>query len=193
MMEDEEYYRRYLAGDEAAAEALVEAHADALVLYLNGYLRALNDAEDLMIEAFARVFARERPIRSRGSFRAHLYRTARNLALRQLRRKRLLDGWFVVCVLLQMVLYLISPFMADFTHMNLYIVVDFVLTGFYALLLPLTLREVKRLCSFFCFSYSSRKRSSCCKSSRKRCSRGSTGRFLLRIQPMDQAESGKST
>lgn len=89
MMEDEEYYRRYLAGDEAAAEALVEAHADALVLYLNGYLRDLHDAEDLMIEAFARVFARERPIRSKGSFRAYLYRTARNLALRQLRRKRL--------------------------------------------------------------------------------------------------------
>lgn len=89
MMEDEEYYRRYLAGDEAAAEALVEAHADALVLYLNGYLRDLHDAEDLMIEAFARIFARERPIRSKGSFRAYLYRTARNLALRQLRRKRL--------------------------------------------------------------------------------------------------------
>lgn len=89
MMEDEEYYRRYLAGDEAAAEALVEAHADALVLYLNSYLRDLHDAEDLMIEAFARVFARERPIRSKGSFRAYLYRTARNLALRQLRRKRL--------------------------------------------------------------------------------------------------------
>ncbi len=89
MMEDEEYYRRYLAGDEAAAEALVEAHADALVLYLNGYLRDLHDAEDLMIEAFARIFSRERPIRSKGSFRAYLYRTARNLALRQLRRKRL--------------------------------------------------------------------------------------------------------
>lgn len=57
---------------------------------------------------------------------------------------RALDGWFVVCVLLQMALYLISPFMTDFTHLNLYFVVDFVLTGAYVLLLPLTLREVKQ-------------------------------------------------
>lgn len=57
---------------------------------------------------------------------------------------RALDGWFVVCVLLQMALFLISPFMADFTHFNLYFVVDFVLTGAYVFLLPLTLREVKQ-------------------------------------------------
>ena len=42
-----------------------------------------------MIEAFSQLFAKERPIGGEGSFRAYLYRTARNLAIRHLRGRRL--------------------------------------------------------------------------------------------------------
>ena len=88
-MTDEELYQRYLDNDTAAADLLVQTHSDALMLYINGYLHDIHESEDLMIEAFARLFARPRPIREAGCFRAYLYKIGRNLALRHQRRRRL--------------------------------------------------------------------------------------------------------
>lgn len=79
MVSDETAYRKYLAGDEAAAQLLVERYGDALTLYINGVLGDIHEAEDLMIEAFAHIFARERPIQD-GCFKACLYKIGRNLA-----------------------------------------------------------------------------------------------------------------
>lgn len=76
MVSDETAYRKYLAGDEAAAQLLVERYGDALTLYINGVLGDIHEAEDLMIEAFAHIFARERPIQD-GCFKAYLYKKNR--------------------------------------------------------------------------------------------------------------------
>ena len=82
---DEEAYRRYLSGDEAGAEQLVSKYGDALTNYIGGFVHNAHDAEELMIEAFARLFARERAIYEGGAFRAYLYKIARNLAIRHAR------------------------------------------------------------------------------------------------------------
>lgn len=89
MESDETAYRRYLGGDERGARVLVERYGDPLTFYINGYLRDVHESEDLMIEAFSRIFAKERPIREEGSFKAYLYKTGRNLALRHLQKRRL--------------------------------------------------------------------------------------------------------
>ena len=72
-MTDELLYRRYLSGDEDALGALMERYGTKLTLYLDGYLCDLHEAEDLMIEAFSQLFAKERPIEGEGSFKAYLY------------------------------------------------------------------------------------------------------------------------
>lgn len=46
MVSDETAYRKYLAGDEAAAQLLVERYGDALTLYINGVLGDIHEAED---------------------------------------------------------------------------------------------------------------------------------------------------
>ncbi|MBO6229376.1 MAG: RNA polymerase sigma factor [Ruminiclostridium sp.] len=79
-MTDEELYSRYLAGDTASYDELLIRLGNGLIVYINGYLHNLQDSEDLMIEAFARIMAKRPHIR--GSFKAYLYRTARNLAFR---------------------------------------------------------------------------------------------------------------
>ncbi len=76
---DDELYRRFLAGDVPAYDALLIRYGDNLTWYLCGYLHNLQDSEDLMIEAFARVMAK-RPSIGDGCFKAYLFRTARNLA-----------------------------------------------------------------------------------------------------------------
>ena len=58
---DETAYRRYVDGEERAANLLVEKYSDALTFYINGYIRDMHEAEDLMIEAFARIFAKRTP------------------------------------------------------------------------------------------------------------------------------------
>lgn len=82
MITDETIYQQYLRGETNAADLLVEKYADMLIFYINGYIKDVHEAEDLMIEAFSQIFAKERPITGEGSFKAYLYKTARNLALR---------------------------------------------------------------------------------------------------------------
>ena len=57
--------------------------------------------------------------------------------------ERLIDCWLLLCVGLQLLLYVVSGFMRDFTHFNLYFAVDITLTLSFAALLPLALREVE--------------------------------------------------
>ena len=86
---DEAAYRRYLLGDEAGAEQLVRKYGDALKSYIDGFIHDSHESEDLMIEAFSQLFAKERPIEGEGSFKAYLYKIARHLALRHKQKHRL--------------------------------------------------------------------------------------------------------
>lgn len=90
MPTDDELYRAYLAGDVSAFDALALRHRARLTAYLRALVHNADDAEDLAMETFARLMAKRPGIRA-GGFRAYLYRTARNLALRFLRRRDALD------------------------------------------------------------------------------------------------------
>ena len=67
------------------------------------------------------------------------------LAVWRLRRRGgggLIDCWLLLCVGLQLLLYVVSGFMQDYTRFNLYFAVDITLTLSFTALLPLALREV---------------------------------------------------
>ena len=84
---DDTVYQHFLQGDTASYDELMIRYGDRLTFYLHGYLHDINDAEDLMIEAFARIMAK-RPNIGEGAFKAYLFKTARNLALRHHEQKR---------------------------------------------------------------------------------------------------------
>lgn len=56
----------------------------------------------------------------------------------------LFDLCMLLCVSLQIALYIVSAFMMDFTHFNLYFAVDLTLTSLFVLLLPLAILEVRQ-------------------------------------------------
>lgn len=56
--------------------------------------------------------------------------------------RRLLDFCLLLCVVLQILVYVVSGFMKEFTHFNLYFAVDITLTSSFAALLLLALQEV---------------------------------------------------
>ncbi len=87
MRGDDELYSAFLTGDGSAYDELMIRHGDDLLIYLNGYTHNFHDAEDLMIEAFARIMVKK-PSIGAGNFRAYLFRTGRNLAARFHSRSR---------------------------------------------------------------------------------------------------------
>ena len=72
---DDELYRQFLDGDNRSYEELMIRYGDSLTVYLNGYLHNWQDAEDLMIEAFARVMVKRPVLRVTNGFKASLYTT----------------------------------------------------------------------------------------------------------------------
>ena len=87
MVTDDILYRRYLGGDEDGLSTLMERHGDKLTLYLDGCLHDLHESEDLMIEAFAYLIAKQPRIRD-GGFKAYLYKAARHMALRHKSKRK---------------------------------------------------------------------------------------------------------
>ena len=88
---DDALYRRFLDGDVAALDALIVGQREGLRLYLTAILGDEQDVEDVMVETFARIMVKKPDIRE-GRFKAYLFRSARNHALRQvslLKRRRL--------------------------------------------------------------------------------------------------------
>lgn len=84
---NEELFSSYLEGDGNALRILMERHGDALTLYINGYIHDIHEAEDLMIEAFSRMIS-AKPRLAENGFKSYLYKTARNLAIRHMDKRR---------------------------------------------------------------------------------------------------------
>ena len=78
--DDDALYRQFLQGDTASYDELMIRYGDRLTYYLHGYIHDLHEAEDMMIEAFARIMVK-RPSLGDGAFRAYLFKTGRNLVL----------------------------------------------------------------------------------------------------------------
>ncbi|MCR4720971.1 MAG: RNA polymerase sigma factor [Lachnospiraceae bacterium] len=76
--DDTALYEAFLEGDNSAYDSLMIKYGDALTMYLKGFLESWEDAEDLMIEAFARIMVKKPKIES-DHFKAYLYRIAHNL------------------------------------------------------------------------------------------------------------------
>lgn len=83
---DDILYRRFLDSDAASYDALMLRYGDSLTIYLQAILHDWQDAEDMMIEAFARIMVKKPRIKEE-AFKAYLFKTARNLAFRFLSRK----------------------------------------------------------------------------------------------------------
>lgn len=81
---DEQLFRRLVNGDREALRPLMERHADSLKLYIDGYVRDFDMAEDIMIDAFSRMLVKA-PRLHEGAFKPYLYKTARNLALKHIK------------------------------------------------------------------------------------------------------------
>ncbi len=92
METDEEIYLRYLAKeDDQDLETLLVRHREGLLLFLMGSVHNPEDAEELLMDTFARLALGHPHFQSAypGSFRNWLYTIGRRNALMMLRKRKL--------------------------------------------------------------------------------------------------------
>ena len=87
---DEILYSRYLSeGNEADLRILLERYNESLTLFLFGIVHNMEDAEELMLDAFAAAAAGRSAFAGRSSFKTWLFSIGHKLALMHLRKNRI--------------------------------------------------------------------------------------------------------
>ncbi|MEJ5253392.1 MAG: RNA polymerase sigma factor [Armatimonadota bacterium] len=88
--EDARLVARFRAGEMQALETLFWRYADAVLAYATRLLGNRTDAEEVLSEVFLRAFDGLMGYRAEGTFKAWLFRIARNCCIDRLRQPRLL-------------------------------------------------------------------------------------------------------
>ncbi len=85
---DEELLEVFAGGDDDALEELIHRHGMGIKNYAFRILRNEQDAEDVYLETFTKIFLSRAEIRTNESARGFLYTIAHRFALMKLRRKK---------------------------------------------------------------------------------------------------------
>ena len=88
MKTGEYYYRKYVDGDDSAFEEIVKIYYDGLILFINGYLHSLTDAEDVASECLLFIAVHKRRFNFKNSLKTYLYTIARSKSLNFLKKRK---------------------------------------------------------------------------------------------------------
>lgn len=81
-------YRRFLDGDDEAFVEIIRDYKDGLILYLNGYVKDIFIAEDLMEETFVKLVTKKPKYTPKHTFKTWLYTIGRHVAVDYLRHRK---------------------------------------------------------------------------------------------------------
>ncbi len=84
-----ECYRRFISGDEDAANQIMDEVFLGLVYFIEGYVHDVHSAEDIAMDVMAELFSRRRKYDSRSSLKTYIYMLGRSRALDSLKRSRI--------------------------------------------------------------------------------------------------------
>ena len=85
---DEALFADYIKGNQAAFSELLERYRKSLTFFIMGIVHDADAAEDLMIEAYARLSLAGKKFAGKSLLKTYLFTIGRNLALRYLKKKR---------------------------------------------------------------------------------------------------------
>ena len=81
-------YARFFRGEREAVAELAALHRTGLVLFINGYVRNLDVAEDLASDAFATLLIKRPKMKNETHFKTYLFSMGKNAALSYLRKNK---------------------------------------------------------------------------------------------------------
>ena len=88
MLHEESSYRRFLSGDQAAFDEILNQHRLHLILFIDRIVRDPDVAEDLASDVFVDLLVHPRRYDFRISLKSYLFMRGRSLALDWLRRRK---------------------------------------------------------------------------------------------------------
>lgn len=83
-----ECYRRFLKGDENGLNEIVEMYGDNLIFFINGYVKDISIAEDIMEDVFMELIVHKHHFREESSFKTYLFKIGRNKALNVVKKNK---------------------------------------------------------------------------------------------------------
>lgn len=81
-----ENYLRYLDGDQSGLRVMVELYWNSMLLFTNGYIHNLTDAEDIAQEALIKLSIKRPKFEHESQLKAYLFKICRNLSLNYLKK-----------------------------------------------------------------------------------------------------------
>lgn len=85
-------YLLFLKGDKRAMRGIVERYWDHMLLFTNGYVHNLSDAEDIAQEALIELAVRKPKLEEDHQLKAYLFKICRNKALNHLKKSQRMVG-----------------------------------------------------------------------------------------------------
>lgn len=82
-------YRRFLDGDEKGLEEIVAMYGNNLIYFINGYVKDITLAEDLMEDTLMELIIHKYSFRGESSFKTYLFKIGRNKALNFMKRNKI--------------------------------------------------------------------------------------------------------
>ena len=77
-------YYRFLEGDNEAFNDIIREYGAHLILFINGYVRNMDIAEDLMEDTFCELVFHKSRLKKEESFKSYLFAIAKNKAVNYL-------------------------------------------------------------------------------------------------------------
>lgn len=84
----ESSYRRFLAGDMAGFDELIEMYREPLIAFINGFLHNPAESEDVAEDAFMELIVHPGRYSFRSSLKTYIFTVARNKAVDRLRKEK---------------------------------------------------------------------------------------------------------
>ncbi|MBQ7002997.1 MAG: RNA polymerase sigma factor [Oscillospiraceae bacterium] len=81
-----EHYLRYLKGDASSLRVIVELYWNSMLLFTNGYVHNLAEAEDIAQEALIKLSIKRPKFEHESQLKAYLFKICRNLSLNYLKK-----------------------------------------------------------------------------------------------------------
>ena len=82
-----ESYLRFLKGDQSEMRIIVELYWDSMLLFTNGYVHNMPDAEDIAQEALIKLCVKRPKFSEEHQLKAYLFKICRNMALNYLKKQ----------------------------------------------------------------------------------------------------------
>lgn len=88
MEREMECYLRYLKGDQTGLREIVEKYWNNMLLFTNGYVHNLAEAEDIAQEALIKLSIKRPKFEHESQLKAYLFKICRNLSLNYLKKQK---------------------------------------------------------------------------------------------------------